>query len=118
MRRRILAIASAVVSLLAAGNANVSAYEYDLTRQPPASSTGVDLDGRPRAVAPPREVVPYPGRYTPGTIVISTEERRLYYILPGNQAIKYGIGVGRPGFEWSGTKHIAMKREWPSWTPP
>ncbi|MGH6842034.1 MAG: L,D-transpeptidase, partial [Methylocella sp.] len=68
--------------------------------------------------APPRELVAYKGRYAPGTIVISTEERRLYYILPGNLAVKYGIGVGRPGFEWSGARRVAMKREWPSWTPP
>ena len=76
------------------------------------------MEGRPRAVAPLREFVAYKGRYAPGTIVISTEERRLYYILPGNQAVKYGIGVGRPGFEWSGSRRVAMKREWPSWTPP
>jgi lipoprotein-anchoring transpeptidase ErfK/SrfK len=56
--------------------------------------------------------------YPPGTIIISTQERRLYYILPGNQAIRYGIGVGRPGFEWGGTRYVAMKKEWPSWTPP
>ena len=45
---------------------------------------------------PPRELVAYNGRYAPGTIVISTEERRLYYILPGNQAVKYGIGAAAP----------------------
>jgi lipoprotein-anchoring transpeptidase ErfK/SrfK len=78
----------------------------------------VDLAGRPRAVAPPREIVAYSGPHSPGTIVVSTEERRLYYVLPGNQAVKYGIGVGRPGFEWSGTRTIVMKREWPSWSPP
>ena len=50
----------------------------------------------------PREVVALSG-YTPGSIVISTSERRLYYVLPGGQAIRYGIGVGRPGFAWSGT---------------
>ncbi|MDQ6703773.1 MAG: L,D-transpeptidase [Pseudomonadota bacterium] len=76
------------------------------------------MEGRPRAVAPPRELVAYNGRYAPGTIVISSGERRLYYVLPGNQAVKYGIGVGRHGFEWSGARRVAMKREWPSWTPP
>jgi lipoprotein-anchoring transpeptidase ErfK/SrfK len=86
------------------------------TEQPDVPS--VDLAGRPRAVAPPREIVAYSGPHSPGTIVVSTEERRLYYVLPGNQAVKYGIGVGRPGFEWSGTRTIVMKREWPSWSPP
>ncbi|QLP98896.1 MAG: L,D-transpeptidase [Rhodoblastus sp.] len=50
--------------------------------------------------------------------MISTAERRLYLVLPGGQALKYGVGVGRPGFEWSGAKTISMKREWPGWTPP
>ena len=46
------------------------------------------------------------------------EERRLYFILPGGRAIKYGVGVGRPGFSWGGINAISMKREWPEWTPP
>jgi lipoprotein-anchoring transpeptidase ErfK/SrfK len=50
--------------------------------------------------------------------VISTSERRLYFVLGDGTAIRYGVGVGRPGFEWSGTKVVSNKREWPSWTPP
>ena len=50
--------------------------------------------------------------------MISTSERRLYYVLGNGQAIRYGIGVGRPGFEWVGAKTITMKREWPDWRPP
>ena len=75
-------------------------------------------DGRPQAVAVPREVVSYDVKYAPGTVVISTEERRMYYVLGNGQAIRYGVGVGRPGFEWAGTRYIASKREWPDWTPP
>ncbi len=75
-------------------------------------------DGRPLASAIPREVVAYDGPYSPGTLVISTEERRLYFVLPGHEAIRYGVGVGRPGFEWSGSKTVVMKKEWPDWTPP
>jgi len=75
-------------------------------------------EGRPQASAIPREVVGYSGAYPTGTIVIATSERRLYYVLGGGQAIRYGVGVGRPGFEWSGSKYIASKREWPDWTPP
>jgi len=75
-------------------------------------------DGRPQAVAIPREVVAFDAGYTPGTVVISTAERRLYYVLGSGQAVRYGVGVGRPGFEWSGTRYISSKREWPDWTPP
>ena len=82
----------------------------------PTPATGPD--GRPQAVAIPREVVSFNGGYAPGTVVINTSERRLYYVLGNGQAIRYGVGVGRPGFEWSGTRYIAHKREWPDWTPP
>jgi lipoprotein-anchoring transpeptidase ErfK/SrfK len=72
----------------------------------------------PEAAPIPREVVDYSGPYSPGTIIVNTEERRLYFVLPDHQAMKYGVGVGRPGFEWTGVHHIAAKREWPDWTPP
>ena len=65
-----------------------------------------------------RQTVAYTGGHAPGTVVVSTAERRLYYVLGGGQAIRYGIGVGRPGFQWAGTKTITMKREWPDWRPP
>jgi lipoprotein-anchoring transpeptidase ErfK/SrfK len=66
---------------------------------------------------PPRVVAWHRGQ-GPGTVVISTSERRLYYVLKGKAAIQYGVGVGREGFAWSGTKTVSMKREWPDWTPP
>jgi lipoprotein-anchoring transpeptidase ErfK/SrfK len=75
-------------------------------------------EGRPLAAAIPRETVSYSGRETPGTIVVATSERRLYYVLGDGQALRYGVGVGRPGFEWSGAHHVTAKREWPDWTPP
>ncbi|MBA5775822.1 L,D-transpeptidase [Stappia sp. F7233] len=65
-----------------------------------------------------REVVKYAGAYSPGTIIIETDERRLYYVMPGGKAMKYGIGVGREGFQWAGTQRISRKAEWPGWTPP
>jgi lipoprotein-anchoring transpeptidase ErfK/SrfK len=49
---------------------------------------------------------------------VSTAERRLYLVLSGRQAIRYAVGVGRPGFEWSGVQRIARKAEWPDWRPP
>lgn len=65
-----------------------------------------------------RRLVIWPGSQRPGTIVISTSQRRLYFVLGQGQAIQYGIGVGRPGFTWTGTKMVSMKREWPAWSPP
>lgn len=66
----------------------------------------------------PRALVSLPSSYRPGTIVISTSARRLYLVTAPGQAISYGIGVGRIGFTWAGTRTVSMKREWPDWTPP
>lgn len=65
-----------------------------------------------------RQTVFYDGPYEPGTIVVNTEERRLYLIEDNGRALKYGIGVGRDGFTWSGSDRISRKAEWPGWTPP
>jgi len=75
-------------------------------------------EDRPLASAIPRELVAFDGPQAPGTIVVSTQEKRLYFVMPDRQAIRYGVGVGRPGFEWSGGQTITAKREWPDWTPP
>jgi lipoprotein-anchoring transpeptidase ErfK/SrfK len=66
----------------------------------------------------PRQVVPFPEKHKPGTIVIATNERRLYYVLGDGKALRYGIGVGRDGFRWAGVHQVSMKRQWPDWTPP
>ncbi|MFG1203550.1 L,D-transpeptidase [Xanthobacter aminoxidans] len=65
-----------------------------------------------------RQMVSIDPKYAPGNIVIITSERRLYYVTSRGQAIRYGIGVGRDGFRWSGVKTVSAKKEWPSWTPP
>jgi len=65
-----------------------------------------------------RQVVSYSTREAPGTIIIDTPNTYLYYVLGGGQAIRYGIGIGRDGFTWSGTQTISRKAEWPAWTPP
>ena len=65
-----------------------------------------------------KSTVSFSRKLKPGTILIKTSERRLYYVLPNGKAIKYGVGVGRRGFSWRGTKRISRKTEWPSWTPP
>ncbi len=58
------------------------------------------------------------GKYRPGSIVVSTRERALYYTLDKSTAIRYKVGVGRQGFQWSGKSRIVQKKKWPSWTPP
>ena len=65
-----------------------------------------------------RQEVDYSGREDPGTIVVDTPDRFLFLVEPHGKALRYGIGVGRPGFEWSGVKRISRKSEWPDWTPP
>jgi lipoprotein-anchoring transpeptidase ErfK/SrfK len=65
-----------------------------------------------------RQVVPYPTAERSGTIVIDTNSRFLYFVLGDQRALRYGIGVARPGFEWRGVHRVTRKAEWPSWTPP
>ena len=65
-----------------------------------------------------RQIVSYSTREAAGTIIIDTPNTYLYYVLGNGQAMRYGIGVGRDGFTWSGTQTITKKAEWPDWTPP
>ncbi|HKF10165.1 MAG TPA: L,D-transpeptidase [Xanthobacteraceae bacterium] len=65
-----------------------------------------------------RTVVSYPTNQKPGTIVISTAQRRLYLVLGNGQALSYAIAVGAAGHAWSGVSRVSDKREWPDWTPP
>ena len=112
--RRLQATCLAAVFCVSALPA-LAAYEIDpLTREPIQPYE----DTRAKATPIPREEVSYASKYAPGTIVVSTVERRMYFILGNGKAIRYGVGVGRPGFEWGGTKAITRKAEWPDWTPP
>jgi lipoprotein-anchoring transpeptidase ErfK/SrfK len=77
---------------------------------------GIGIDGGDSPV--PRRLVAYDSRYKPGTIVINTDERRLYLITGEGEALRYGIGVGRLGFTWRGVHRVTAKKEWPAWTPP
>ena len=63
-------------------------------------------------------VVNYETRHKPGTIIIDTPNRYLYLVMPGGKARRYGVGVGKPGFEWAGTHNITRKAQWPDWRPP
>jgi lipoprotein-anchoring transpeptidase ErfK/SrfK len=79
----------------------------------PAEAAEAEID--PRYL---RQRVSYGGSQRPGTIVIDTHERYLYLVEEGGTALRYGVGVGRPGFAWAGIKEVSMKRTWPDWRPP
>lgn len=96
-------------------NQNSSAYEQVLP------NTGVTEDTEQATNVPAplrRQVVGYPTREAPGTIVIDTPNTYLYFVIGGGRAIRYGIGIGREGFTWSGVKFVDRKTEWPDWIPP
>ncbi|MGV3650208.1 MAG: L,D-transpeptidase [Devosia sp.] len=65
-----------------------------------------------------RQMVAYQTREKAGTVVVDTNSKYLYLVMGNGQAMRYGIGVARPGFEWAGTHKVTQKREWPGWTPP
>jgi lipoprotein-anchoring transpeptidase ErfK/SrfK len=65
-----------------------------------------------------RQVVDYASHQTPGTVIVDTKNTFLYFVLNDTQAMRYGIGVGREGFTWSGEQTVARKTEWPDWRPP
>ncbi len=89
----------------------------------PASKSWVEFGpgtgaGRSARNPVPRETVSYKGPYGANTIVIDTSERRLYLVHGDGTALRYGVGVGREGFQWAGVNRISRKAEWPGWTPP
>ncbi|WP_337659951.1 L,D-transpeptidase [Anderseniella sp. Alg231-50] len=80
------------------------------------SSTGGSFFSRARYRG--KQTVSYRTTEKPGTIIVSTRKRKLYFVLADNKAIEYGVGVGRQGFTWTGAARIARKAEWPAWHPP
>jgi lipoprotein-anchoring transpeptidase ErfK/SrfK len=102
---------------------------YDPRRQylPPMDPQAPQTMRQQEAIDPARptfdpkfekQMVEYPGSERPGTIVVDTPNKFLYLVQGDGRALRYGIGVGRPGFTWSGVKTISAKKEWPAWTPP
>src|ERR1700750_233481 len=65
-----------------------------------------------------RQIVDYRTAEAPGTVIVDTPHTYLYYVLGGGKALRYGIGVGREGFTWSGVRNVVRKAEWPDWYPP
>jgi lipoprotein-anchoring transpeptidase ErfK/SrfK len=108
-------------------SAGYGADPFEQRRRPSALRQEASL-GRPlepqggiQGIVDPRfqkQEVAYDGPHRPGTIVIDTPRKFLFLVQPGGRALRYGIGVGRPGFSWAGVKTVTRKAEWPSWTPP
>lgn len=90
---------------------------------PPSSLGGTDEpmedEGPPPSWRPiPKQIVDFRDTQAPGSIIVNTGERRLYYVLGNGKALRYAIGVGKEGFEWAGRDRISDKKEWPDWRPP
>lgn len=97
-------------------NVRSPALMYASISEGPHQIPEVPVDKIPRAFR--RQIVPDPTGEAPGTIVVDLANHHLYLIQPGGDALRYGVGIGRAGFEWKGRANIQYKREWPTWTPP
>lgn len=117
MKRLLILAAALIVSL---GGVHGASAQYLFSNEPAVSEprAGSYQYRRSNASPIPRQTVRYAGNHAPGTIIVNTKERRLYYTLGNGKAIKYAVGVGREGFTWSGRNTISRKAEWPGWTPP
>ena len=103
------------------------AASFGLLSASPSHAQKPDVGDQPGLIAPDevdldpqfkRTAVLYRTSEPPGTIIISTKDRHLYLVQGGGRALRYGIGVGRDGFQWQGLVNITRKAEWPDWTPP
>ena len=92
-------------------------YAYQTPAYAPSTS-GDMAQQQPLDPRYERQVIEYRGAEKPGTIIVDTPHFFLYLVLDGGRALRYGIGVGRPGFTWAGVKSVSAKREWPDWRPP
>ena len=120
--RNVLAAAVVVAASYASGT--IAAAQQFATNTGDASNadeqgaTAPSMDDDRPSDAYARQVVPFHTNERPGTIIIDTGERYLYLVQPNDTAIRYGIGVGRIGFQWSGVERVSQKQEWPDWRVP
>ncbi len=117
----LLVVGALLLSLALAGctsgdTLRMFSSEYGVKRDAAYQLPSIPIQKVPRKYH--RQIVRYETAEKPGTIIVDTNEKFLYFVLPDGKAVRYGIGVGREGFEWKGTARVAMKREWPTWTPP
>ena len=108
--------ATAALAGCTAGELSIFTAEYGAKRDASYQLPSIPIHQVPRQYH--RQVVRYRTDEKPGTVIVDTKDKFLYLVMADGKAMRYGIGVGREGFEWSGTTRVAMKREWPTWTPP
>jgi lipoprotein-anchoring transpeptidase ErfK/SrfK len=117
-----LVLAGALLSFSGAASAQLLGYApAQPATFPQDYVTGATAPESEESVLPDRlrrAIVNFDAREAPGTIIIDTGNTVLYYVLGGGRAIRYGVGVGRQGFTWSGVQTISRKAEWPDWYPP
>lgn len=121
MRSRFKLITAAVISIIALAGCSTTNSSYFSSAYTARTDAGYKLPTIPVSKVAKefrRQTVSYVTKEKPGTIIVDTKARHLYFVEPNGKAIRYGIGVGREGFEWSGTAKVGWKREWPVWTPP
>jgi lipoprotein-anchoring transpeptidase ErfK/SrfK len=111
----VLLVVAAVGSAVPNAEAQYRAGEYPIDDQPGVEPS-TEEERLPTAIE--RQAVFFRTTEPPGTIIVHTSERHLYLIQGNNRALRYGIGVGREGFQWAGLLRITRKAEWPDWTPP
>jgi len=108
--------AASPLALLFSPEFGQSAPAPRMNAAPPAQTSEDDDAQLPARLR--RQIVTYPSPEAPGTIIVDTPHTYLYYVLGNGKAIRYGVGVGREGFTWSGVKSVTRKAEWPDWYPP
>lgn len=111
-----LALATALSGCTSVGSFQVFSSDYGSRTDAGYRVPSIPISKVPRKYH--RQIVRYDTTEAPGTIIVDTGPKFLYFVLPEGRAVRYGIGVGRDGFEWNGTARVAAKREWPVWTPP
>jgi lipoprotein-anchoring transpeptidase ErfK/SrfK len=127
-RMKTFGLAALGICLAALAAPNMSAATTPTVIEGPSGADEMKVDDQPGYVPSAeseqldpqyqRQMVFYRTTEPPGTIIVQTSEKYLYLVQGGNRALRYGIGVGRDGFQWKGLVKIARKQEWPDWRPP
>jgi lipoprotein-anchoring transpeptidase ErfK/SrfK len=112
------ALAAAVVVLASSLTGTIAIAQQIAVNTEDQAASEPSPDDERSGAADARQIVPFHTSEAPGTIIIDTGERYLYLVQPNDLAIRYGIGVGRVGFQWSGVERVSQKQEWPDWRVP
>jgi lipoprotein-anchoring transpeptidase ErfK/SrfK len=115
--KRVL-VSAVVLGIIALASVGATAGEVVLRGGMPGSDHMPIAQDSYRNKNLKRQIVAFNRAHKPGTILVDTAERKLYFVLAGHQAISFPVGVGREGFAWSGAAQITRKTEWPDWRPP